>query len=74
MSKTNEKAFPHTYMAADQVGMDLRDYFAARAMQALVTTPQMYDLVNDSKSCAREAYNIADAMMEQRELKNKSDE
>ena len=41
--------------------MDLRDYFAAQAMQRLV------DLVTHPKDVARNAYIIADAMMEERE-------
>lgn len=47
-------------------GMDLRDYFAAKAMQAIVSTvPHLKTIcVND---CAEEAYLYADAMMKARE-------
>lgn len=51
------KAFP----THKEEGMDLRDYFAAQAMQRLV------DLVTHPKDVARNAYIIADAMMEARE-------
>jgi hypothetical protein len=61
------KAFPlqasensHGWNAA-QSGMDLRDYFAAQAMQRLI------DMLTHSKDVARNAYIIADAMMEARE-------
>ena len=58
------KAFP---TAADsghlhnQDGMELRDYFAAKAMQRLV------DLVTHPKDVAAIAYKQADAMMEARD-------
>lgn len=46
-----------------QEGMDLRDYFAAKAMQAMVNE---YD---DFNMMSKYAYQIADAMMEARESK-----
>jgi len=46
-------------------GMDLRDYFAAKIMQSILVTgknlPQNYDLF------AKDAYEIADLMMEERD-------
>ena len=61
------KAFPNGIITnsdglivGGQQGMDLRDYFAAQAMQRLV------DLVTHPKDVARNAYIIADAMMEAR--------
>jgi hypothetical protein len=55
-----EPAFPvaHTYLV--QSGMSLRDYFAAKAMQALAQG-------NYFDATARQAYMIADAMLEARE-------
>jgi hypothetical protein len=47
-------------------GMDLRDYFAAKAMQALVTG-QMHDADHWHLE-AMTAYEIADSMMEARKL------
>ena len=61
------KAFPTTaqswdmYNGRDLSGMDLRDYFAAQAMQRLV------DLVTHPKDVAAIAYKQADAMMEARD-------
>ena len=59
------KAFPksnHQFFDA-QEGMDSRDYFAAKAMQAIQQTSKstMYSDV------ARHAYKMADAMMKARE-------
>ena len=63
------KAFPtiaqswDMYNGRDLSGMDLRDYFAAKAMQAMVNE---YD---DFNMMSKYAYRIADAMMRQREFK-----
>ena len=46
-----------------QGGMTLRDYFAAKAMQALLSDP---NVVMDNKKVAEWSYNMADAMMEAR--------
>jgi hypothetical protein len=76
--KKNEAAFafarPHSeseeYFFDAQAGMSLRDYFAAKAMQGLVAAS-----VNDGgcvkcddKFIAPLAYQIADEMIEAREL------
>lgn len=61
----NQPAFPtlrqdkihKNFLTTD--GMTLRDYFAAKAMQALIQT--------DEQKIAWEAYRIADGMMEIRE-------
>ena len=53
------KAFPKTGDMCES-GMDLRDYFAAKAMQRLI------DLITHPKDVARNAYIIADAMMKAR--------
>lgn len=62
------KAFPtlkDNGHITSQDGMDLRDYFAAKAMQAIITSlhpeQDIYKTV-----CAEWAYEIADAMMEAR--------
>lgn len=56
------KAFPNGLVYGRELegGMELRDYFAAKAMQRLV------DLITHPKDVARNAYIIADAMMEAR--------
>jgi len=55
------KAFPYeeSYM---NHGMDLRDYFAAKAMQGMVFKIEEYYL----EYLAVQSYKIADAMMEAR--------
>jgi len=68
------KAYPymHKHPTSGQTtmsdGMDLRDYFAAQAMQGIMAsgiypTGIMFDT-------AKEAYEMADAMMKAREVKN----
>jgi hypothetical protein len=65
MSDANDPAFPtHGY----DYGMTLRDYFAAKAMQAMFSgylptherTGELYGIV------AREAFALADAMLKAR--------
>lgn len=63
------KAFPQseTTMYIDlpmetQQGMDLRDYFAAKAMQGFLT--ESGDVIFDG--LAIDSYRVADAMMEAR--------
>jgi len=66
-------AFP----SADNPGMSLRDYFAARAMQTILASQYedgiyVGDSDNDSEfMCARSAYIMADAMLEERNDKHK---
>ena len=68
------KAFP---TAADnghsdnQDGMDLRDYFAAKAMQGMMSDPDHQlgawdNYVDWHKNLTSQAYQIADAMMKAR--------
>ena len=60
------KAFPNPHRT-DELGMTLRDYFAAKAMQELMTykdRPAYYRPVDE---VAIEAYETADAMMKARE-------
>jgi hypothetical protein len=52
-------AFPNPHLT-DQLGMTLRDYFAAKAMQELI---QKYSHEGD---VSRNAYKIADAMLKAR--------
>ena len=64
------KAFPTTYrnyddsISHDCTGMDLRDYFAAKAMQALLFDIKAIQV--DMNKTANLAYKFADAMMEAR--------
>jgi hypothetical protein len=65
------KAFPDRYYTrlGDHViheGMDLRDYFAAKAMQAIITNEKTENMHPDAHSVAQDAYVLANAMMEAR--------
>jgi hypothetical protein len=66
----NEPAFPrpaseaHSHgMHSPQTGMTLRDYFAAKAMHAILSDP---NFAEDDSMLAKFAYNVADSMMEAR--------
>ena len=51
-------------------GMTLRDYFAAKAMQSIISNRSMIDTINDHtiEWASKHAYSISDAMLKQREL------
>lgn len=52
-----------------QLGMDLRDYFAAKAMQGLmqwIADMEFNDGENTPIAIAKASYEYADAMMEER--------
>jgi hypothetical protein len=67
----NCNAFPIAIDENTDNGMTLRDYFAAKAMSALISIPwyaneeKTYDEI--SPHLARDAYTIADAMLNERE-------
>ena len=52
----------------DFAGMTLRDYFAARAMQGFLTAE--YASTYRPEVWAKDAYEMADAMLKAREVKN----
>ena len=60
-----DKAFPYTGAGTD--GMDLRDYFAAKAMNGLIQHFDFATFRDDPLRVARWAYDAADAMMKARE-------
>jgi len=72
------KAFPTEHpisgsMAYQADGMDLRDYFAAKAMQGLLANPKLQEQILKSGGAKsgwieESAYSFADAMMKAREL------
>jgi len=80
MDNDTPKAFPlhidsPEYIAVNE-GMDLRDYFAAKAMQVAMDSIWTHDggeVHDDSEEAARniakQAYLIADAMLAAREEK-----
>ena len=69
------KAFPTTYRNYDESishdcsGMDLRDYFAAKAMQAIIgkSDDASLDIDEIDNWIGSYAYVVADAMMEARD-------
>ena len=69
MTNEPDYAFPHQYKSApDQLtvclGMTLRDYFAAKAMQSLLARTEFKGSAIDYASIA---YEQADAMLKARE-------
>ena len=64
MNDTGGPAFPHSRLGSDADGMTLRDYFAAKAMQAHLTHDGSDD-VNEI-GVAKWAYEMADAMLKAR--------
>ena len=55
-------AFPWTHDGITCTGMTLRDYFAAKAMQALIDNDGLFSEI------PTQAYKLADAMIKEREL------
>jgi len=67
MKDTQEKAFPDSARQGFQEGMDLRDYFAAKAIDiAAKHTIIVVEPNHTSGEIAMFAYLIADAMMKER--------
>jgi hypothetical protein len=68
------KAYPTTYrnydesISTDCSGMDLRDYFAAKAMQAIIgkSDDASINVVEIDNWIGHYSYTVADAMMEAR--------
>lgn len=79
MSEKFTPAFPSTVWGVDTrgrvlpqagfCGMELRDYFAAKAMQAMITTAgaPLGGLDGYEEHNAAAAYKIADAMLQERD-------
>jgi len=63
----NPPAFPNDAVKDpfDRSGMSLRDYFAAKAMQAWESRSDLDEMPDDLK--AKQCYKIADAMLKARE-------
>ena len=73
MNETGGPAFPGATYKGPFAGMTLRDYFAAKAMQALFTGAVMDGFtMNQDINCDKAAevsYTMADAMLKAREQK-----
>jgi len=66
MSENNPHAFPsETSATTFRSGMTLRDYFAAKAMQGLLTAEIVGEYSNEH--VAEIAFMLADAMLKARE-------
>ena len=72
--KTGGPAFPYQEVLPDgfanltpQRGMTLRDYFAAKAINAILNANMVNRLDMEWKTIANEAYWCADAMLKARE-------
>ena len=67
-TETGGPAFPYDLTSYDDEvriqyqGMTLRDYFAAKAMQGLLSATK----TSDGEMIARDSYKMADAMLEAR--------
>jgi hypothetical protein len=61
----NQPAFPTVMLDKPEGGMTLRDYFAAKAMQAFESRQDLDDIPAFNK--ANRCYRIADAMLKARE-------
>jgi hypothetical protein len=59
-------AFPNPHLT-DQLGMTLRDYFAAKAMTVYWSGPDASEASDDIHAIAGWCYCMADAMMEARD-------
>ena len=72
------KAFPHNYerlidgdiATCTNTGMDLRDWFAGLAMQAIIGSTEEEFTPEEFDGLAKIFYRIGDAMMKARENKN----
>ena len=61
---TGGPAFPSAdFEQHEYTGMTLRDYFAAKAMQGMLSASENYQ----TRELARYAFDVADAMLSQRE-------
>ena len=61
------KAFPHTLHNEEFNGMDLRDYFASKAMQAILTG--QWNITNPDE-VMKKSYEYADAMIKGKNYEN----
>lgn len=64
---TDKPAFPNNFVSPKNQGMTLRDYFAAKVMQAIICQKDENDGGLESFSIAWIAYQVADAMLKARE-------
>lgn len=72
MENKNPNAFPADTVKEDYSGMSLRDYFAAKALNGICANSLAnYGMISNNAEpafIAQRCYQIADAMLNQREL------
>jgi hypothetical protein len=61
---TKLPAFPSGYLLPEHQGITMRDYFAAKAMQGMLSEPS---LRATPEEFATESYKVADAMLKARQ-------
>ena len=66
-NNTGGPAFPTPAHNLNNDGMTLRDYFAAKAMQAILIDPDISDISKAKLWISITAYAMADAMLKERE-------
>ena len=75
-TKGEERAFPSSFKSLSGqeqrhvFGMTLRDYFAAKAMQEILSSDRYMGLIGVNRyeqRTAEDAYKMADAMLKERE-------
>ena len=62
-------AFPNDYPGYERLGMSLRDYFAAAALQGILSNHQECSNFDSGKERAEYCYILADTMLKAREAK-----
>ena len=72
MSNTTPTSAPTGQNANQRVApllaaIDLRDYFAAKALQGICAAPEHLDRIGSFKNAAATAYELADAMLAARD-------
>jgi len=67
MHYTGGPAFPSTHPHGREEGMTLRDYFAAKAMQALIISAKDPDSEEMTLLIGDYAYQVADFMLDARD-------
>ena len=66
IKELDQQAFPTSAGGHTLFGMSMRDYFAAKAMQALITNADQRSAFEADLWVGGRAYEIADAMLEAR--------
>lgn len=64
---SNIPAFPNYLQLAPQDGMTLRDYLAAKALQGILSDPNVFVGEKYDAMTAKMAFDLADAMMAERD-------